>query len=172
MTGHDDAARTPTGGAADVAGQPPPLGTVLWPLVYCGWAIGALRLLLDAFARDVAMYVGLYYLLPLVLIVFVRQGRFAGIRMGRALLTSAVAAPFISFPVNTLAYGVAQFAGWTHGRFAEGRALPIAEELADKLLSAVLAGLGTSLAGTVWLVLFTWVIVGTSRLIRRGFGSA
>lgn len=172
MTGHDDVPRTPTGGATDISEPQPPLGRVLWPLVYCGWAIGALRLLLDAFAPDVAMYVGLYYLLPLVLIVFVAQRRFEPHGMGRCLLVAVVAAPLISFPVNTLAYGAAQFAGWTHGRFADDRALPVAEELADKLLSAVVAGLGTSLAGTVWLVLFTWVIVGTARLVRRRFGSA
>lgn len=161
---------TPGTRSADVtapSAAKPPLGPVLWPLVYCGWGIGMVRLGLDAFAPDLAMLVGLYYLLPLVLIVFVVQGRFRDLGLGRVLLVALIAAPLISFPVNSLAYGAAQFAEWTHGRFAPERAPEIVDGVGLKIVWALGAGLGTSVAGTIWLTGWTLLVVGVPRLVRR-----
>lgn len=53
------------------------------------------------------------------------------------------------FP-NFVSYLTAQWVGWTHGRFAPGRAAPAAPEIAAKVVNALSTACLTTVAGIVW----------------------
>src|SRR5687768_17940927 len=82
-----------------------PLLTILRPLLWAGWAIAAIRLLLDAFAPDVSMYFGVYYGMPLVLVVAAFKGWLDDLTMPRFLLGMGVTALLVWGIPDVIAYG-------------------------------------------------------------------
>ena len=66
---------------------------------------------------------------------------------------------FVWFVPNLITYTTAQFMGWDFGRFAPGRAAPIAEGTVGKLLTGLGLGAGTMLAGTGWSIVFGSLLI-------------
>lgn len=151
-----------------------PLLTVVRPLLYAGWAIAAVRLLLDAFAPDASMYFGLYYGLPVVLLVLGSRGAFDDLSWGRLSLAMILTALLVWAPMDAVAYVTGQFAGWTHGRFAADRAPPLRETAAERVAWGAVAGVLTSIAGSVWMVAAGTLLVWLPRRVglRRSRAAA
>lgn len=62
---------------------------------------------------------------------------------------------------NFVSYFTAQLLGWTHGRFAHGRAPDIGATMAEKLVRSLTVAGATTIAGFLWctvlLTLFVWL---------------
>ncbi len=129
--------------------------SVLRPLVFLGWAIAAGRFALEWIAPDASMYFGVYYVMPLVLLVFGLRGHFDGVGFWRLVLCMFLTAILVWGIPNSVSYTVAQFQGWTHGRFGPDRAPPIADTAGARILVGLSIGGLTALAGTVWMIGFS-----------------
>lgn len=147
----------------DAAPTRRPLLLAVRPLLLAGWAIAVVRLLLDAFAPDVSMLFGLYYALPVVLLVLGCRGAFDDLSWGRLSLAMMLTAVLVWAPMDAIAYVTAQFAGWTHGRFAEGRSPPLRETPFERIAWGAVAGLLTAIGGTVWMVVAGTLLVWLPR---------
>jgi hypothetical protein len=153
----------------------PPLRTRIRGLVLLGLAVGLIRYVLEFAASDAAMWFGVYYVMPVAILVIGVRRSWGDIRWPALLGTMCVVCVIVWGIPNTLAYTTAQFLGWQHGRFYHGppgdpetRAAPIAATFFGKLGWGVLQGIGTSVAGTIWCTvcgtLFVWL---PGRLRRR-----
>jgi hypothetical protein len=152
----------------------PPLGRRLLPLVLLGLGVGLLRYALEFAAPDQSMYFGVYFVMPVALLVVGIRGTWGAIRWPALLGTMVLMCLIVWGIPNTLSYTTAQFQGWNHGRFyhegpGDHRAAPIAATTFGKLGWGFLQGLATSVAGTIWCtVIGTVVIWLPGRLRRRG----
>jgi hypothetical protein len=137
----------------------PSLGKRLLPLILFGWAIGAIRYLLDFLAPDQAMYMGLYYLMPVALLWIGMTRRWGAVSWRQVAGTMVLLAFCTWFVWNSTAYLTGQFLGWEHGRFAPNRAAPVAETLFGKVWGGVSTGFLTAIAGSVWCLVFGTVFI-------------
>jgi len=147
----------------------PPLGQRLLPLVLFGLGVGLLRYALEFLAPLQAKYVGVYFLMPLALLVIGIRGTWGTIRWPALALTMLLMCLMVWGIPNTLAYTTAQFEGWTHGRFDPAHGAPIAETTFGKIATGLGQALGTSIGGTIWCTIVgTLVIWLPGRLRSRG----
>lgn len=143
--------------------ETPPLLVRVVPVILVGWVVAAIRLTLDFVAPEsfITKCVGVYYAVPLVL-AYVGVKRKWGTIAWKPMALSVVVIAFAVWGVgNTVAYSVAQFQGWTHGRFDPEAALPLVEGTGARLLSGLGMGAMTSVfaSGLLLIVgsLFIWV---------------
>ncbi len=132
------------------------------PLIFIGWAIAAVRLALDFAMPEVSLWFGVYYLMPVVFAFYgFRTTRFNGWPWLHILLAAVIAGVAVWTIPNSIAYTLAQFMGWEHGRFSEGRAPAVQDTSFAKLLTGVGVSFMTGLAGsvwsTVWMTLLIWL---------------
>jgi hypothetical protein len=154
----------------------PPLAQRIRGLVLLGLGIGLCRYGLEFVAPDRAMWFGVYYLMPIALLVVGVRGSWGDITWPRMLGSLAVMCLLVWGIPNTLAYTTGQFLGWQHGRFYNGgvedaentRAAPIAATTLGKLGLGVLQGLLTSVAGTIWCTVWGTLLIWLPARRRRG----
>lgn len=132
------------------------------PLIFIGWAIAAVRLILEFVAPDISLWFGVYYAMPVVYAIYgFGTARFKGWPWLRILLAAVVAGFAIWTIPNCIAYTLAQFMEWEHGRFGVDRSAPLQDSTMGKLLAGVGVSLMTGLAGsiwsTVWMTLVVWL---------------
>lgn len=154
----------------------PPLRTRLIPFVVAGYAIAALRLAIDFWDREAAMWFGLYYAMPVVILWIGVTRRWGLIGWKQMAVTMLVAAPLVFGVCTVIAYTVGQFMEWTDGRFYPGepvelasgeiewqggRTAPVRDTALAKVGVGLVHGLITSVIGTAWCIffgtLFVWV---------------
>lgn len=136
------------------------------PLIFVGLAVGAVRLVLDFAHVEAAMWIGVYYALPVALLVAGIRGTYDGVSWWQLVVGMSLVSMCCWLPANTIAYTAAQFLGWTHGRFAPGRAPPIADEAGRKIMAGITTGALTSVAGTLWLGAWSTVLVWIPGRVR------
>lgn len=175
----------------------------LKPLIFVAWFVAAMRLVADACTTDLN-FLGMLSVYGVIAFVFLYAG-FSGILDALVwkplLLGSVVLGVTCFFVPNTIAYSVAQFQGWNHGRFqvdAEHYAIqkplmengmglfeakakseeilgrpdptrgpPIAETTGGKIKVAATIGAFTTIAGTLWSLVFGTLFVGIPATFRR-----
>jgi hypothetical protein len=134
--------------------------SVMLPLIYIGWAIAAVRLVLEFVAPEVSLWFGVYYAMPVVYAFYgFRTERFKGWPWVRILLAAVVAGFAIWTIPNCIAYTLAQFMEWEHGRFSVDRSAPLQDSTLGKLLAGVKISLMTGLGGTVWSTVWMTLVV-------------
>jgi len=151
------------------------------PLVYVGWGVAVTRFALDMFAPEHAEYIGVYYVMPAVLLVCGIRKRFAQVSFARFSLAMVMVAALVWALPNIVTYTVGQFMEWDHGRFAPGqevvdaagdvtlvgqKAAPHAESTLGKIRTGALVGAATGLGGIFWM--FVWGVVVAWLPSRRG----
>jgi len=152
----------------------PSLGQRVFPVAAVGLAVGLARYACEFVAPEYAMWFGVYYVMPVVILI-VGVRRAWGPIGWRAMAGTMLCVALIAWGIpNTIAYTTGQFLEWNHGRFfyggegAEGnRAAPIAATTLGKIGWGVAQGFLTSLAGTVWCVVFGTVFVWVPRRTLR-----
>ncbi|MCA8976641.1 MAG: hypothetical protein KDC98_18110 [Planctomycetes bacterium] len=144
----------------------PSLGARLRPLALLGLAIGLIRYGLEFMAPGVAMFFGVYYVMPIAFLVIGIRRQWGPIRWPAVLGTMALLCLIVWGITNTLAYTTGQFLEWNHGRFYNGgpsdpdnRAAPIAATALGKIGWGLLQGVLTSVAGTIWCTLWGTVVI-------------
>ena len=152
----------------------PPLRQRLLPLVAVGLAVGLARYVAEFVAPGQAMYVGIYYVMPIAFLVVGLRDGWGPIRWPALLGTMALLCAIVWGVSNTLAYTTGQFLGWQHGRFHNGgpddptnRAAPIAATALGKIGLGVMQGVLTSVAGTIWCTLWGTVLIWLPARLRR-----
>ncbi|MEO6596402.1 MAG: hypothetical protein ABIP94_16755 [Planctomycetota bacterium] len=153
----------------------PPLGQRIRGLVLLGLAIGLIRYGLEFVASKHAMWFGVYYVMPIALLVIGLRRTWGDIRWPVLLGTMFVMCLVVWGIPNTLAYTTGQFQGWNHGRFYSGggddthvRAAPIAASTLGKVGLGLMQGLLTAVAGTVWCTVFGTLFIWLPARLRRG----
>ena len=147
----------------------PSLGQRLKPLVIFGYIVAAIRLALDATAPDfvLTMCFGLYYLMPLAMLVVGLQRQWGLVRW-TTMAGTMIALGFVVWGVwNSIAYTTGQFMEWTHGRFypgqgpddEAGRAAPPAATATAKIGWGLLHGLLSSITSSIWCIGFGTVLI-------------
>ena len=144
----------------------PPLGQRIRGLVTFGLAIGLIRYVLEFVAPERAMWFGVYYLMPVAILVVGVRGSWGNVRWLTLFGTMVVVALIVWGIPNTVAYTTGQFLEWNHGRFYNGgldapgnRAAPIQATTLAKLGLGLAQGGLTSLAGTVWCTVMGTVMI-------------
>lgn len=133
------------------------------PLIFIGWAVAAVRLILEFVAPGISHWFGVYYAMPVVYAIYgFGTARFKGWPWVRILLAAVVAGFAIWTIPNCIAYTLAQFMEWDHGRFSANRGSePPQDSIVGKLLTGVgvslMTGLGGSIWSTVWMTLVVWL---------------
>jgi hypothetical protein len=145
----------------------PALGSRIRGLALLGLAVGLIRYALEFAASDAAMWFGVYYVMPVAILVVGLRRTWGDIRWPTLLGTMLVLCLIVWGIPNTLAYTTAQFEGWQHGRFAPDRSAAIADTTLAKLGLGVAQGAGTSLVGTVWCTLFGTLFIWLPACLRR-----
>ncbi len=155
----------------------PSLAQRVFPLVVFGYLVAAIRLGLDFMDREIAMYFGLYYMMPVAYLVAGRK-RLWGVCGWKTMAgTMMVIGVLVWGVTDSIVYTLAQFMEWTDGRFFPGekivgadgvisygkgwRNLPIAESALGKVGYGLLHGAFASVIGGSWSVLvgtlFVWI---------------
>jgi hypothetical protein len=137
----------------------PPLSQRLLPLVLFGSVVGAIRFAAEFIAPEQSMYFGLYYLMPPAILWVGLTKRWGAVRWTQVAGTMVVLAFLTWFVWNSIAYVTGQFMGWEHGRFGAGRAPVIAETTMGKLTAGLATGGLTTVAGSLWCVVFGTVFI-------------
>lgn len=133
----------------------------LWPrirgLVFFGWAVALIRFILEFTAPDYAMYIGVYFVMPVAYLYYGVTGRLDDLSWPRLALAMVMVAFFVWFIPNAISYTTAQFMGWQHGRFSAD----IAASAGGKILSGLGVAVVTFVGGALWSVVFgtllTWL---------------
>ena len=125
-------------------------------LVLFGLTVGGIRYILEFVAPAHTMYFGLYYAMPLALVLTGWTNAWGPIRWRPLFRAMALTGLIVWGTWNSLSYTTAQFFEWTHGRFNPfepgQRALPIADGALYKVGSGLAQGLITSVAGASWMI--------------------
>ncbi len=121
------------------------------PYIRALLVIAALRYLLDWFRNPTFFDAfGVYAGSLAMMLTIAFTGSLREPSLGRTLkVTTWIAFCAWWFP-NFVSYLTAQWIGWTHGRFAEGRAAPPAPEVAAKFANALSTACLTTVAGILW----------------------
>lgn len=141
----------------------PSLWSDIKVLVYFGWAVAAVRLLLDFVAPAQSMFFGVYIMMPLAYLYFGLKGKWDHLPWRRVAGSLVVVVFLVWFIPNLISYTTAYFVGLEHGRFSpesSGRRPHFQGPFMTILNGGMVAG-ATSLAGSVWSValgtLFIWL---------------
>lgn len=148
------------------AANPASLFARMRPLILFGLAVAAVRFALDFARLDAAMWFGVYYALPVALLVAGVRGTYDDLSWWRLVRGMMLVALCCWFVPNVISYTTGQFLGWTHGRFAQGRTAPIADTSVMRVLAGLMVGGGTTIAGTLWLAAWSSVVVWLPALVR------
>jgi hypothetical protein len=141
-------------------------GPALRPLWLTGLAVAAVRYGLEWLAPAHAMAFGVYYVVVPLAIVLALRGRFDALPLKDLLPGLLIVGALVWGLPNLVAYGTAQFQGWTHGRFAPDRGPPPADSLAGKIGATGLVVLFTTAAGTLLLLLAVLIFGRATRRLR------
>ena len=162
----------------------PPLRSRVIQLAAIGSVIAAIRLGLDFWDRELAMWFGLYYAMPVVILVLGRRRQWGPIPWTSMATTLVIVACLVWGVWNTISYSVGQFMEWTDGRYYPGELQPDGSwadgtlpdgttkgKRADFVKATALAKIGTgalhglisSITGSIWSIL-----AGTLFLWRPG----
>ncbi|MFT7535180.1 MAG: hypothetical protein ACI85K_001131 [Hyphomicrobiaceae bacterium] len=152
----------------------PPLRTRIKPLVLAGLSIAMVRFAAEFVAPDLGWYVGVYHLMPLVILIVGAKDAWGPVHWPLVPASMVVMCLIVWGIPNTIAYTTAQFLEWNHGRFYfEGwdselsRAAPIAEASMDKLGWGMSQGLLTSVGGTIWCTLWGTLLIWLPARLRH-----
>lgn len=153
----------------------PPLAQRIAGLVLLGLTIGLIRYGLEFTHSQHTMWFGVYYVMPIAMLVIGLRGGWGDIRWPQLLGSMAVMCLFVWGIPNSLAYTTGQFLGWQHGRFYNGgttdpehtRAAPIAATTLGKLGFGLMQGLLTSVAGTIWCTVWGSLLIWVPARLRR-----
>ncbi|HZN39607.1 MAG TPA: hypothetical protein VFD82_12435 [Planctomycetota bacterium] len=145
----------------------PPLGERIRLPAAIGLGVGLIRFVLEFVAPGLSMYFGVYYVMPVVIAAIGLRGSWGPIRWPSLLLSMFVLCLIVWGIANSLSYTTAQFLEWHHGRFAEGRAAPIAASALGKIGVGLLQGALTSLAGTAWCTVIGTLLIWLPARLRR-----
>ena len=134
------------------------LWTNIRGLVLFGWAVAAIRLLLDFVAPEQSMYFGVYWMMPVAYLYYGLKGKWDHLPW-RWVAGSLLAVVFLVwFVPNWISYSTAALVGLDHGRFSAVIKLdtPVKTILNAGIVSATTFG-----AGSVWSLslgtLFIWL---------------
>jgi len=147
----------------------PSLSQRLKPLIVFGYIVAAIRLALDATAPDfvLTMHLGLYYLMPLAMLVVGLRRRWGTVRW-TTMAGTMIVLGFVVWGVwNSIAYTTGQFMEWTHGRFFPGegpdhqgaRASPPAATTTAKIGWGLLHGLLSGVTSSIWCIVSGTVLI-------------
>lgn len=128
-------------------------------LVFFGWLIAAMRLLLEMVAPDQARYIGVYFVMPAAYLYYGLNGRLDGLTWPRLAIAMITVAFYVWFVPNALTYTTAQFMGWENGRFAAESAGPIAATAIGKIGSGLTTAGGTFIGGILWSILWGSLLI-------------
>ena len=98
----------------------PPLGQRIRGLAAFGLAVGLIRYALEFVAPAQAWWFGVYWLMPVAILVVGVRGSWGNIRWPALFGTMFVVALIVWGVTNTVAYTTGQFEHWNHGRFYNG----------------------------------------------------
>ncbi len=137
----------------------------LWPLVrplvLVGLVVAVIRYVLEWTSPGISMWFGVYYVVIPLLAYFALARRFDRCSWPKAALAMVLLAVLVWGLPNLVAYATAQFQGWTHGRFAEGRGPKPQDSTLRKLLASLGVAAGTTVAAAVLSIvvvtLFGWL---------------
>ncbi len=139
------------------------LWTNIKALVFFGWVVAAIRLLLDFVAPDQSMYIGVYWMMPLAYLYFGLKGRWDHLPWRRVAVSLLAVVLLVWFIPNWISYSTAALVGLDHGRFsAESYQTVIERDTPIKIiLNAGIVSAATFGAGSVWSLslgtLFIWL---------------
>ncbi len=146
----------------------------LWWIVAVAWIVAAVRLGLDFRQQDDPVVVllgmpwrvalGVYYTIPVLLLIGALKGAFAGLGWPKLMLAVALLAVLCWFVPNSIAYTTGQLQGWTHGRFSQA---PLATGTAAKIGTGLKVAALTTVAGFAWTFVWMHLIVYLPRRLRR-----
>ena len=105
------------------------------------------------------MYFGVYVAMPVVFHYCAIRESYRGVSWGRLALGMILLGVLVWGIPNTVSYTVAQFMGWRHGRFSEGRGPEIAATAIGKVLTGAKIGFFTSIAGSVWSIVWSTILI-------------
>lgn len=152
----------------------PALLARLLPLLQVGFAVGALRYACEFIAPDYSMWFGLYYVMPVALLVIGLRGSWGDVPW-RTVAGTAFLAGLICWGVwNSIAYTTGQFMEWNHGRFFNDptgettRAAPVAATTMGKIGWGLAQGGITGVIGGIWCVVFGTILVWLPAKLRAG----
>lgn len=144
----------------------PPLRTRIRPMVCIGLPIATVRFALEFVAPDADWHIGVYYLLPVVMLVLGQRYAWGRIEWKLVPWSMFVMCLIVWGIPNTIAYTTGQFLEWNHGRFHfagwdsdQSRAAPIAATTLGKIGYGLLQGGLTTLLGTVWCTIWGSVLI-------------
>jgi hypothetical protein len=141
-------------------------------LVLFGWAVAMVRFVAEALWHpgrgDPFWFLGVYFLMPIAFLVIGIRGTFDDLRWPKIALIALLLGVLVWGVPNAIIYTVAQFQGWTHGRFTpHERAAPIAPTALGKLGWGLSIAGGTAVAGAIWCLLWTTVLIWLPGVFRR-----
>lgn len=154
-------------------------GPTLWngvrAAVCYGWLVVLVRLVLDGVAPDRAWTVGIFFLMPVALLVIGRKGGLDAWSWKR-LATGMILIGVLCWGLgNLLSYGTAATLGWDHGRFnpdgpgppfGTGPPLP-RDTLLQKLGWIGLPAGAGAIAGSLWCILWGSLLIYLPGRARR-----
>lgn len=130
------------------------------PLIFIGWGVAFVRLALEFLAPEMSLWFGVYYAMPIVYGIYgFGTTRFLDWPWLRILLGAVIAGFAIWSIPNSIAYTLAQFLEWEHGRFAADRSAPLQEATSAKLLAGVGVSLMTGIAGSIWSLFWMTLLI-------------
>jgi hypothetical protein len=146
--------------------------TSLWRevegLVYFGWAVAMIRYALEFVAPTASMYVGVYYAMPLALLYCAIRRKLDHLSWPRLALAMILMGVCVWLVPNAIAYTTGQFLGWQHGRFTpQERSAPVAETALGKVTTALTVAGATTIAGSLWSILWATVLIWVPRTVRQ-----
>ena len=152
------------------------------PLAAFGYLVATIRLGLDFWDPERAMWFGLYYTMPVALVFVGLTRRWGPIGWRPMALTMLVLGFLVWGVCNSIAYTVGQFLEWTDGRYSPGelvdgtwvetaqksrRAAEPQATAPGKVMAGLVHGLISSLTSTVWCTAFGTLFLWVPKWTRR-----
>lgn len=128
-------------------------------LVYFGWLIAAMRLLIEMVAPEQSRFIGVYYVMPAAYLYYGLNGKLADLAWPRLATAMVTVAFWVWFVPNALSYTTAQFMGWEFGRFAAASAGPIAATAGEKIGSGLVIASQTFVGGSLWSIVWGTALI-------------
>ena len=127
-------------------------------LVFFGWIVASIRLLLDFVAPDQSMYIGVYWMMPLAYLYYGLKGKWDHLPWRWVAGSLLVVVFLVWFVPNWISYSTAALVGLDHGRFS---AVVELDSPVQAILNAGIVAATTFGAGSVWSLslgtLFIWL---------------